>query len=127
MSGFSCNYNNAITNVAYNDMYLDNSGNLATSNGENEIVENCSHALSLWLGEYVFNTNVGLDYNTWIQSDNPNMSIVRASIRKALLLVGGVLSVGNIVFQLQRNTRVLTIAVVVNLTNGNNITITVGG
>ena len=56
----SANVNNTIPNVAFNDLYLDNFGNIATSTDLQAILEECAQAARTLLGEAIFNVDVGI-------------------------------------------------------------------
>lgn len=88
MAGFTTNYDGKVKGVDYNDLYLDNKGNLAiVYDADTETVENCYHALELIVGEYNFNTKLGIDWLTYLSSDNVNTQDVIRAIYKALLRV----------------------------------------
>lgn len=126
MTGFTVNYNNAIPNTAFNDLYLDSSGNLAiVETGQNEIIETCYHAIQLCMGDYNFNTTLGIPYNTYLSSITPIGNQLKVSITTAVLGVNGVTSIQSITATLNNTTRNLSIQVVINLTGNSQIMVSV--
>ena len=122
MSGFSCNYQNNITGVALNDLYLDSAGNITNlPTGNTEIEETCYHAIQLCMGDYDFNIDLGTAYNTYIEAAQPMGNALKQSIAKAVLAVSGVQSIDSFTLNLNRQTRVLYITMVIDLTNGGQI------
>ena len=117
-SGFTCNYNKETPNTDWNDIYLDSSGNIATSTGDAYTEENCYHAFWMLLGEYVFDSTIGIDWSTFLSSSEPIISNLKLSIRNNLLTIDGVESVNNIFFSLDRFNRVMNITVNITLSSG---------
>lgn len=122
MTGFTVNYNKSIEGVAFNDLYLDASGGLAISSGRDEIIENCYHVLQLTVGDYGFNTNLGIPYNNYLSSNEPVGSQIKLSIIQSLEAVNGVVNVSyfNAIIL---NDRTLQIEVIINLIEGDPVTI----
>src|SRR6185437_9932223 len=62
------------------DIYLDENGNIATVDGDEEIAQNIKCALLMRKGEYEFNTDI----------------LLISNIQKQLLKVNGVYQIGNV-------------------------------
>ncbi len=124
MTGFSVNYQNNISGVDFNDLYLDAQGNLALNSGITEVEENCFHAVQLCVGDYDYNTTLGIPYDAYLSSDSPVGNQLKLSLAKSLLAVDGVVSIESMDLALNPVTRVLQITIIVNLTTGAQITIT---
>lgn len=93
----SANVNNSIPNVAYNDLYLNSIGNIATSYDQQAILEECSQATKTLLGECVLNTNVGLPYQQALWIGVPQVQQFNAALTNALLSINGVLEVVSLI------------------------------
>ncbi len=119
MSGFTVNYNNSIEGVAFNDLYLDSNGNLAfVDTGATEIEETCYHAVQLCIGDYSYNTTLGIPYDQYLSSNAPIGKRLKRSIIQALLGVNGVQSIDSFSLALNTITRVLQLNVTVNIIPG---------
>lgn len=93
----SANVNGTISGVAYNDMYLDAFGNIATSYDQQAILEQCSQATKTLLGEMVLNTDVGIPYRETMWIGVPKTQQFNAAITNALLSIQGVLEVVSLI------------------------------
>lgn len=118
MTGFSVNYQNNITDVAFNDLYLDAQGNLATVSGETEIIETCYHAIQLCLGDYDFDTSLGIPYDTYLSSDTPIGNQLKLSVTQAVRGVNGVMGINSFSLALNAQTRILQINIIIDLVSG---------
>lgn len=121
MSGFSVNYTNDPALGDFNDLYLDNQGNLATVFGETDIIETCYHALQLTVGDYDYNLSLGIPYDTYLSSDSPVGNQIKLSMTTALTAVVGVQSIGSFTLDVDRVNRKLLVNIVINLINGNSV------
>lgn len=127
MAGFTVNYNNNTPNTALNDLYLDSNGNLAfITDFTTEVVETGVHATNLWRGENQFNTLQGVDYNSYLSSNEPQGNNIQTDLIRNLNQVNGVQKIQQIVFTDDRSSRTLAISVVCELTNGTVQNITIG-
>ena len=115
MAGFSTNYQDDPTIGAFNDLYLDAQGNLATTSGTDEIVETCSHAIWLIPGDWSFDTTLGIPWNTYLQSTQPVGNAIKTSVIAALRSVNGVVNIQSISLTNTRITRLLEIMPVISL------------
>jgi hypothetical protein len=123
MSGFSCNYTNDPELGAWNDLYLDANGNIATTNGDAEIVENVYHAIELWLGEYDFNTQLGINWQYYLTTDKPVGNQIKTNLIQAINNVSGVTGITSFNMDLNPINRQLLITVIITLISGNPATI----
>lgn len=89
----SANVNNTISNVAFNDIYLDGFGNIATSTDLQAVLEECAQAARTLLGECIFNTDIGIPYEQVVWVGVPNLQQFAAALRMAFLGVTGVTEV----------------------------------
>jgi len=118
MTGFTCNFKNDIKNVSFNDLYLDVSGNIAINAGNDEIIENCYHEIELYLGEYDFDTTLGIPWEEYLSATSPVGNNIALSIIQAVQVVKGVVKVTNIDMNLDKNNRSLEIIVYILLESG---------
>lgn len=85
---------------ANNDIYRDASGNIALVSGIAAAAQDSKNAVSVVLGEYLFDTTLGLPYDAALWSQFRPAQF-EAAARATLLKVPGVLSVLN--FNLTRS------------------------
>lgn len=126
MTGFSSNYTNDPDLGALNDLYLDEFGNIATVSGEQQIEENCYHVIQLTLGDYDYNTTLGIPYDVYLSSNAPIGNQLKLSITSAVLAVSGVKSIDSFTLDIDTQTRILQLNLVINLvSSANQIIITI--
>jgi hypothetical protein len=101
----------------YQDIYLDNNGNIATVSDEYAIIETVKTNIGLWLGEYIYNVAIGVDYNN-ILGQVINEPFLYSEISNAVKRVYGVLGIYNIKFKFDADKRVLNITIYVKLNSG---------
>ena len=89
----SANVNNNIEGVAFNDLYLDNQGNISTSFNLQAVLQECVQAARTLLGECIFNVDIGIPYQQTIWVGVPNIPQFSAALRQAFLNVDGVTEV----------------------------------
>ncbi len=89
----SANINGNIPNTAYNDLYLDNEGNISVSYDLQAVLEQCSQAAKTLLAELIFNVNVGIPYQQSIWVGVPNIQQFNAALRKSFLSIPDVIEV----------------------------------
>ena len=89
----SSNVNSDIQGVAQNDIYLDDSGNIAMSFDLQAVLQECSQVARTILGEMIFNTDLGLPYFQVLWIGVPNVPQFIATLRRSFLNVDGVLEV----------------------------------
>ena len=119
-----------------NDLYLDDSGDLATVDGEYDLIQTISSSLKLWLGEYEYDTTVGVMYNQIYSNPHLLPEFIDYNIKIAImspndfltadnLALYGVKNINSLDYNLDRSTRVMTVTAEILLNNGNNNTIEV--
>ncbi len=118
MIGFSCNYKDDIPEIAYNDLYLSLNGNIITTSDNENVIENCYHALELNLGEYWFNTQFGINWQLYLSSNTPKGIQIKNAVIKSIMSVNGVDRVSNYNMNIIPITRQLIIEVVIILNSG---------
>jgi len=85
----SANVNNTIPGVAYDDLYLNNQGNISVSYNLQAVLEACAQAAQTLLGEMIFNVNQGIPFLQTVWVGVPNIQQYTAALRGAFLAVGG--------------------------------------
>ena len=96
----------------YQDIYLDNNGNIATVQDDPAILQTCQTNLQLWLGEYIYDTNRGLNYPA-ILGKTLNQPFLYSEVKKAIYYVKGVQGITNIKYKYDYTTRKLSLSVYV--------------
>lgn len=125
MSGFSVNYKNDVVGTVFNDLYLDSIGNVASVSGNTEVEETCYHVIQLCVGDYDFNVQLGIPWDTYLSSDNPVGNKIKLSIGKAVGAVKGVKSVDSVNLDTNPLSRSLIVTVIITLESGGTTTIIV--
>jgi|ERR1700728_1843068 len=110
----SSNVNGTVFGAAYNDIYLNDLGNINLSFGIQAILENCAQAAKTRLGELVFNTNLGIPYFTTLFVGVPLVQPFNAALRVAWLAVEGVIEVISLETMRQGNTFIYTAVIRTN-------------
>ena len=93
----SANINGTIANVAYNDLYLDQDGNISISRDLNALIEECAQVAKTLLGECIYNVNIGIPYQQAVWIGVPNPQQFNASLRNAFLNINGVVEVVSLI------------------------------
>lgn len=93
----SANINGTIPNVAYNDLYLDQEGNISVSTDLNALIEECAQAAKTLLGECIYNVNIGIPYQQAVWIGVPNPQQFNAALRNAFLNINGVVEVVSLI------------------------------
>ena len=109
------------------DIYLDKAGNIAlfaTSSTE-QIKQDITNILRLWLGEADFDVTRGVNYDIMLGKTRStiNQNVVKQNITNQLLLVNGVSKVVSVELTVNEN-RVLIISTQCILTSGATINAT---
>ncbi len=79
---------------SYNDLYLDNVGNISISSDLTAIVEQCAQAAKTLLGECILNITIGIPYQHKLFGLGvPNPQQFNSALRKAFLSINGVTEV----------------------------------
>lgn len=70
-----------------NDIYIDDTGKLATKTGFPATLQHCEHAMKTLLGEMVYAASRGIDYFGIVFIGSPNLLQFEAQARTTLLRV----------------------------------------
>lgn len=101
--------------AADGDLYLNR-------NGDVEIIGSIRQALQIklkwFLGEWVFNPDLGVPYFEDILIKNPNQAIIEKDIREQILSVEGVTGIDSLSLSWDRQTRNLSCKFIVQTTEG---------
>ena len=89
----SSNVNNKIPGVSFNDMYLNNLGNIAMVSDLQAVLQECSQAALTLLGECVLDTNIGIPYQQVLWVGVPNINQFLGALRQAFLKINEVVEV----------------------------------
>ena len=128
MTGFAVN--------SYNDLYLNESGNLTSTNCVAEIIQSITSSLLLWLKEYDFDTTLGINYRDLYANPHLNSATLDYYIMKAIMLpnqyltadnlsVYGVNKINSLNYALDQSNRKININAEIMLNNGQILTIKV--
>ncbi len=93
----SANVNGNIPNVSYNDLYLDESGNISVSTDQEALIEQCAQASKTLLGELIYNTTIGIPYQQAVWIGVPNVAQFNAALRQAFLSIPNVIEVVSLI------------------------------
>lgn len=101
--------------AADGDLYLNR-------NGDVEIIGSIRQALQIklkwFLGEWVFNPDLGVPYFEDILIKNPNQAIIEKDIREQILSVEGVTGIDSLSLSLDRQSRNLICKFIAQTTEG---------
>lgn len=101
--------------AADGDLYLNR-------NGDAEIIGSIRQALQIklkwFLGEWVFNPDLGVPYFEDILIKNPNQAIIEKDIREQILSVEGVTGIDSLSLSWDRQTRNLSCKFIAQTTEG---------
>jgi hypothetical protein len=117
--------------TGFNDIALDNNplsttykditivnGDLPTVSGTAAILQNILQTLSVFLGEWFLNTNLGIDYFGSVLTKNPSQKIINAIFINQILSVPGVTNLTAYSFAVNAATRSIAIAFTAQTTQG---------
>lgn len=93
MQTLSANVNNNIPGVSFDDIYLNEQGNISISYDLQAVLEACAQAAQTVLGEIIFNANQGIPFFETIWEGVPNINQYTAALRLAFLNVPNVVEV----------------------------------
>lgn len=93
MQTLSANVNDIASIGAYDDIYLNSSGNISISYDLQAVLEACAQAAQTVLGEIIFNVNQGIPFFQTIWKGTPNSQQYTAALRAAFLNVPNVIEV----------------------------------
>jgi hypothetical protein len=129
--------NNRNILTGFNDIFIDEGGNLAVVGGTDDLLQTVKNALWLWIGEYDYDITIGLSYRGIFSSNAANnVGIFTQQIEDAILQCNnyltqtqlnlyGINQITDINFTADRQTRTISISVVLSLNNGANINLKV--
>ena len=111
MLTLATNVNGTVSDVAFNDLYLNADGNIATGRDQQAVLEGCAHVAQTLLGELVLNINQGIPYFQTLWIGVPNITQFNAALRAAFLSVPNVIEVVSL-FTTQNNDTLTYTAVI---------------
>jgi hypothetical protein len=97
----------ALNNTTW-DLYTENR-DLATVDGVDAIKQNLRQKLQTFYQENEFDISAGLPYFQEIFKKNPNPLLIRAAFVDAIINTPGILEITNIEFDLDSQTRILSV------------------
>lgn len=117
-----------------NDLYLNESNDLAVITGEFDLIQTITSSLRLWLKEYDYNTSIGVNYKQMYGNPHLLSEYIDYNLRTAILLPNsfltstdlanyGVKNINNLDYTLDRNTRIMKVIAEIKLNNNNSITV----
>lgn len=74
------------------DLTLDAFGNVALTSSDDSLAQDAASAIRLFLGEYWWDTTIGVPYLTQILGQRPPLALVKQQLTDAALSVPGVAS-----------------------------------
>jgi len=100
---------------ANGDMSLDANGNLLVVYSLDSIIQNVRSAVRLWLGEYQFNTKIGVNYNRYLGQPTVLASnVLKRDITNAIQSIQGVTKVVSLTYNYVTSTSEFTGTAVIN-------------
>jgi hypothetical protein len=119
MQTLSANVNNNIEDIAFNDLFLNNEGNISVSFDIQAVLESCAQAAQTILGELVFNTEQGIPYFQTVWIGVPNTQQFNAALRNAFLNVPNVVEVVSLITTQENN--ILSYNAIIRTTFGSTV------
>lgn len=118
------------------DLYLNDSGDLVTVSGAECMSQAITSSLLLWNGEYDFDINIGLPYNTILGNPHINYDLLYYQISNAIMLPNqyltpnqlslyGINQIIDLNFTIDQKSRKLIINTTISLNNGEQISLQV--
>ncbi len=119
---------------ANNDVYLNESNDLAIVSGEDDLIQTVISSIKLWLKEYEYNTSLGVNYKQMYGNPHLLPEYIDYNLRAAILLVNsfltpenlanyGIKTINSLDYNLDRNTRIMKVNVEIKLNNNTTTTI----
>lgn len=99
------------------DLVLDASGNIAVCSDPYSVTQNVATAVRTWKAEAWYDTSLGIPYDDGIFSGSTPISLLKSQAEEAAENVSGV-ATAECLFLLKPNTRTLSGAIALTLTNG---------
>ena len=118
---------------ANNDLYLNESNDLAIVSGEDDLIQTVISSIKLWLKEYEYNTSLGVNYKQMYGNPHLLPEYIDYNLRAAILLVNsfltpenlanyGIKTINSLDYNLDRNTRIMKVNVEIKLNNNTTTT-----
>lgn len=135
-TAFATNWDvqNSVNGVAFNDLYLDSGGNLATVGAVKDVQQTVVQSLWMWRGEYNFDVFLGVPYKLILGNPNITESLIKYYLTTSILLINeflnetqiteyGIKEITSMTFNFNAITRNEQISIQIALNNGQNINI----
>jgi hypothetical protein len=133
MSGFAVTLITSATN-GFNDWYIDAGGNLVTTSGVEGFTQSIRSSVWLWLGEYEYNTTLGVPYKAILDNPHTTQPYVEQQIKVAIMLADsyltdnqrkayGVKTINQMTFGFNKVKRALTVSITIILNNDKTIVV----
>ena len=97
-----------------NDIYLDAQGNIAMVDGADAVIQTIQTNIGLWLGEYAFNTSIGVNYPNML-GELPNQPYATDQFNNATIAVPYVAAVNNIAYSFNPQTRTFNTTIIAQI------------
>jgi hypothetical protein len=72
------------------DLCIDASGNIAVASGGYALAQDAASAIKLFLGEYWYDTSIGIPYFEQVLGKNPPINLLKSKFQAAAMSVPGV-------------------------------------
>jgi hypothetical protein len=72
------------------DLVVDNNGQIAVATPPYSVPQSVASACKLFLGDYIYDTTLGIPYFQQILGQSPPVNVIKAQLTKAALTVPGV-------------------------------------
>lgn len=119
----SDNPNNVGDNLHINDIFMTN-GQLGVVKNVYSASQSIGNAIKLWLGEYDYNTSVGIPYQIIFNSYGNNQALIEYQIRNAILSynnyltptqlpIYGINKIKSLTYNINQNTGLFTLNAVI--------------
>jgi hypothetical protein len=106
------------TSSTYRDIYLSSTGDLATVDGREAILQNILQTIGVFRGEWFLDVTIGIDYFGQILIKNPVISKVNAILIDKIMNVAGVISLNTYSFSSDFVRRQFAVSFNVTTTQG---------
>ena len=119
-----------------NDLYMLENGQLATVDGAYDILQSIKCAILLWIGEYDFDTQLGVPYKIILGNPGSNGALIEFQIRRAIfsvndamtteqLAIFGIDKIQSLNFSFNQTTRGVILQAVLLLNNRSRIEVNI--
>lgn len=131
MTTIASNWTNK-AGISFNDIYIDEGGNLVLCSGTEMIKNAIATNLWLWISEYEYNTTIGVPYKTILGNPNVDQSYIQYHVTKAIfqvnttlppatLAIYGIKSVNIDSYEFIKESRRLVVNITATLNNGSTV------